>query len=573
MSLTEKVQQLNREIGATVERAMSDLRREVSDRLRSSSEAVLQKIEELAPELPGSFLRHEDLAPAPEELEELSASARRSALGELRDALAALDRARSQSEILTALLTEAGRYASRAALLLARGGEIRGWAGRGFGSADAALSNVALDASNGSWGRLAQGQGALRLSAADCAELCSRLDVPLPREGVLVPLVLRDRVAAGLYADRVGDGALAVEALQILTYAASQAIESLPFRERASTPTLTLEDEAPAGAAAVETAPPDETAAPAPTEEPREESAPAAPAAPAAINAEPAPAEAGADQVGATQALESAPEAWAAPEETPDETEVEVEAEPEPAPAAWTAEPEPAADEVEPVAEPSPSGGWAAPAPARTEQLPVMSEAAPAGLAGGMETEVPRYPRSVDAEPAATAPFSGTSPEATVLLPRPNLQTAAPAPEPPPLRPVAPPADVEPQTSSFDGLRAAPPLGAAGTPEVRPPSGVDGPGWAFATTRVPVSPSDETLHEEARRLARLLVSEIKLYNEEQVEEGRRNRDIYERLKEDIDRSRQMYEERVDPRILRSTDYFYQELVRILASGDSRALGI
>ncbi|HXO21303.1 MAG TPA: hypothetical protein VOA87_15425, partial [Thermoanaerobaculia bacterium] len=95
----------------------------------------------------------------------------------------------------------------------------------------------------------------------------------------------------------------------------------------------------------------------------------------------------------------------------------------------------------------------------------------------------------------------------------------------------------------------------------------------FATTRVPVSPDDEALHEEARRLARLLVSEIKLYNEEQVEEGRRNRDIYERLKEDIDRSRQMYEERVEQRVLRSTDYFYQELVRILAAGDSKALGI
>jgi hypothetical protein len=88
-----------------------------------------------------------------------------------------------------------------------------------------------------------------------------------------------------------------------------------------------------------------------------------------------------------------------------------------------------------------------------------------------------------------------------------------------------------------------------------------------------LSKSDEALHEEARRLARLLVSEIKLYNEEQVEEGRRNRDIYERLREEIDASLRMYEERVEPRILRSTDYFYQELVRILAAGDARALGI
>ncbi len=64
-----------------------------------------------------------------------------------------------------------------------------------------------------------------------------------------------------------------------------------------------------------------------------------------------------------------------------------------------------------------------------------------------------------------------------------------------------------------------------------------------------------------------------LYNEEQVALGRKNRDLYERLKDDIDASRRMYEERVEPRIVKSTDYFYQELVRILAAGDARALGI
>ena len=130
---------------------------------------------------------------------------------------------------------------------------------------------------------------------------------------------------------------------------------------------------------------------------------------------------------------------------------------------------------------------------------------------------------------------------------------------------------VAPASPFFEPLRTGP-LG-SGTPEVRPPSGVQGPGWAFATTRIQASSSEEALHEEARRLARLLVSEIKLYNEEQVEAGRRNRDIYERLREDIDRSRQMYEERVEPRLVKSTDYFYQELVRILAAGDSKALGI
>jgi len=80
-------------------------------------------------------------------------------------------------------------------------------------------------------------------------------------------------------------------------------------------------------------------------------------------------------------------------------------------------------------------------------------------------------------------------------------------------------------------------------------------------------------HDEARRFARLLVSEIKLYNEGKVEQGRQNKDLYERLKEDIDRSRQMYDERITEDVRKSTNYFYDELVRILADGDAGALGL
>ena len=110
--------------------------------------------------------------------------------------------------------------------------------------------------------------------------------------------------------------------------------------------------------------------------------------------------------------------------------------------------------------------------------------------------------------------------------------------------------------------------------EVAPPPDVRGPGLAFGAAR-PGAPAggDNALHDEARRLARLLVSEIKLYNEEQVLEGRRNRDLYARLKEDIDRSRQIYEERVHDSVRAEVDYFHQELVRSLGGGDARALGM
>ncbi|HEV7786259.1 MAG TPA: hypothetical protein VGQ28_13025 [Thermoanaerobaculia bacterium] len=551
MSLSERIQLLNQAIGSSVERSIAELREEISQRLQSGSEEIQRRIGEIVPRLPASFLSHDDFAPHEREV---GSTARQTAFSELRDGIAAVDRARTQADILTALLRESSRHASRAVLLLVRGGELRGWGSEGFGGAGGAVRELALNPQEGAWSQLLQSQGALRLSAAECAELCSRIEAPLPQGGVLIPLVLRDRVAAGLYADRLDDSGLDVEALQILAHTAALGIETLPFRERAETPTLNL---AGGEAAAPATAP----ASPAPAE--------AAPAAAPAAHEEPE-LEVEPEPVTEAETVAGAP--WTAEDER---SAVSLDAGEDTAPGIASWQP-PVPEEPTPTshytAELSLDSISAATAAASSEASSAAEPASPLATqraaADSMTEEVPRYPRSVEPEAPAPQPQSA-SPDATVLLQRSALPlsetapTAAPLPPPTPLRPVP-----APEPAPFE--RPAP---AAGTPEVRPPSGVDGPGWAFATTRVPVSPSEEALHEEARRLARLLVSEIKLYNEEQVEEGRRNRDIYERLKEDIDRSRQMYDERVDPQILRSTDYFYQELVRILASGDSRALGI
>ena len=78
--------------------------------------------------------------------------------------------------------------------------------------------------------------------------------------------------------------------------------------------------------------------------------------------------------------------------------------------------------------------------------------------------------------------------------------------------------------------------------------------------------------DDARRLARLLISEIKLYNEKKVEDGRAAGDLYERLKDDIERSRQVYDERTPANIRQDTNFFHDELVRILADGRVEALG-
>ena len=87
----------------------------------------------------------------------------------------------------------------------------------------------------------------------------------------------------------------------------------------------------------------------------------------------------------------------------------------------------------------------------------------------------------------------------------------------------------------------------------------------------PPQPATED-DSSARRYARLLVSEIKLYNEAAVRAGREKRDLLIRLRPEIDRARRLYEERVSSAVGARTTYFQQELVHTLADGDSALLG-
>jgi hypothetical protein len=89
---------------------------------------------------------------------------------------------------------------------------------------------------------------------------------------------------------------------------------------------------------------------------------------------------------------------------------------------------------------------------------------------------------------------------------------------------------------------------------------------------IDVAEDERRLHNDARRFARLLVSEIKLYNEQKVKEGRESNDLYDRLKEAIDRSREMYDKRVQPPVAAKFDYFHYEIVNTLAEGEEAKLG-
>jgi hypothetical protein len=87
-----------------------------------------------------------------------------------------------------------------------------------------------------------------------------------------------------------------------------------------------------------------------------------------------------------------------------------------------------------------------------------------------------------------------------------------------------------------------------------------------------LSPEDADVHRKAQRFARLLVDEIKLYNQVKVTEGRKNKDVYDRLKEDIEKSRATYQKRYGNTAAGGADYFSQELVRSLAEDDTSIMG-
>jgi hypothetical protein len=161
--------------------------------------------------------------------------------------------------------------------------------------------------------------------------------------------------------------------------------------------------------------------------------------------------------------------------------------------------------------------------------------------------EAPPQPEESIASPPDSFGFSyEANPAPEPIPPAPERFEPAAPPEPPPARrlggPLAPVLPEPPQSARRLGGPLAP---------------VEG---------------DER-REEARRFARLLVSEIKLYNERAVVEGRRTRNLYERLKDDIDRSRQMYDERIPEDVRAATNFFYEELVEILADGRPEALGL
>lgn len=82
------------------------------------------------------------------------------------------------------------------------------------------------------------------------------------------------------------------------------------------------------------------------------------------------------------------------------------------------------------------------------------------------------------------------------------------------------------------------------------------------------SESEMKMHEEARRFAKIIVSDIVLYNRDKAEKGAREGTFYELLKKEIEEGRKFYGSRVSPTVLATRDY-YDESIREFMSRVSR----
>lgn len=129
----------------------------------------------------------------------------------------------------------------------------------------------------------------------------------------------------------------------------------------------------------------------------------------------------------------------------------------------------------------------------------------------------------------------------------------------------------EPVAAAAAAPAPTPPAASAPEPPPPPPPAAV-PSAASGVGLDGLSAEDQEVHKKAKRFAKLLVDEIKLYNQAKVSEGRQNKDLYARLKEDIDKSRATYEKRYGATAAAGAGYFNAEVIRILADNDVSVLG-
>jgi predicted Zn finger-like uncharacterized protein len=184
----------------------------------------------------------------------------------------------------------------------------------------------------------------------------------------------------------------------------------------------------------------------------------------------------------------------------------------------------------------------AAPAPVAPPVL-VAPEPAPVAPAVPPAPAPVAPPILVAPEPAPVAPAVPPAPVAPPVLVAPEPAPVAPAVPPAP----APVAQLEVEPAIADPVEVAPPASAP------------------ASVSAPAEQESDPEIVAAERLARIVVSDIVLYNSEKFDQGVQNGNVVELLGSELKEGRSLFETRVDAKVREGRNFLADELVRVARS--------
>jgi hypothetical protein len=129
--------------------------------------------------------------------------------------------------------------------------------------------------------------------------------------------------------------------------------------------------------------------------------------------------------------------------------------------------------------------------------------------------------------------------------------------------------------AAIEVVSARPAPAAAG--EAGEVAGAGAPAPLTAPTAKPadwesLSAAEREQHLRAQRFARVLVADLQLYRAQEIREGKRERNLYAHLKDEIDKSREVYQRKFGQTAAGAIDYLHVEILRTLAGDDEALLG-
>jgi CheY-like chemotaxis protein len=182
----------------------------------------------------------------------------------------------------------------------------------------------------------------------------------------------------------------------------------------------------------------------------------------------------------------------------------------------------------------------------------------PAGdVTGGSSRAAGPEPAWGGTTPKEQAPPAACLPKGGGVVTAGHTAGVAQGPPPNPARESAPP----PPSLAQPAPAPAPPA----PPSVESRTPVAAPAAKEAATAGPPAPATNPAQEAALRLARIIVSDIALYNAKKVDEGILNGTFFDLLRSEVEEGRKLYEERKGSGLATTVDLFQQTLEQFVAT--------